>query len=80
MFQWRKKRKKRGDEDEGEGEDGKDSDLEDDSEDKVGLDSEKMEWGKKVEPELRQWIECEECRRDVADEYFNNPPVRKCEL
>ena len=78
MFQWRKKRKKRGDE--GEGKDGKDSDSEDDSEDEVGLDSEKMEWGKKVEPELRRWIECEECQLDVADEYFNIPPVRRCQL
>jgi hypothetical protein len=78
MFLWRKKRKKRGDEDEN-GEDS-DSEIEEDSEDEVGLESEKMEWGKKVEPELRRWIECEECRRNIADEYFNNPPVRKCEL
>ena len=78
MFLWRKKGKKKGDEDEN-AEDS-DSEIEEDSEDEVGLDSEKMEWGKKVEPELRRWIECEECRCGIADEYFNNPPVRKREL
>lgn len=29
---------------------------------------------KKCEAGLRSWIEAEECRRNVADEYFDNPP------
>ncbi|KLO04434.1 P-loop containing nucleoside triphosphate hydrolase protein, partial [Schizopora paradoxa] len=29
---------------------------------------------KKVDPTLRQWIEATVCRRDVADEYYDNPP------
>ena len=29
---------------------------------------------KKVDPALRLWIEAKDCRRRVADEYFNNPP------
>ena len=48
-----------------------------DGEEEVGGDSDKMEWGKKVEPELRRWIETEDCRRDVADQYFDNPPLRQ---
>lgn len=76
MFQWRKKRRKRGD-------DGNESDDvegtdESDSDDEVGGESDKMEWGKYVEPELRKWIETTECRRDVADEYFNNPRRPTC--
>jgi bloom syndrome protein len=78
MFQWRKKRKKRGQE--GDESESSDEDEEESEEEEVGVDSEKMEWGKAVEPELRRWIECKGCRRDVADEYFNNPPVRKREL
>jgi len=35
---------------------------------------------KKVEPVLREWIETKGCRRDVADEYFNNPPNRRCKF
>lgn len=29
---------------------------------------------KKVEPALREWVETEDCRRDVADKFFDNPP------
>jgi hypothetical protein len=76
MFVWRKKRRQKKADDE-EGEEGEDSSSDDGSEDKVGGDSDKMEWGKKVEPELRKWISCEECRRDFLDEYFNNPALRK---
>ncbi|KAF8989446.1 P-loop containing nucleoside triphosphate hydrolase protein [Cyathus striatus] len=36
-----------------------------------------MEWVKKVEVELRQWIDVKGCRRDYLDIYFNNPPDRK---
>ncbi|KAF8446420.1 P-loop containing nucleoside triphosphate hydrolase protein [Boletus edulis BED1] len=31
---------------------------------------------KKVEPALREWVETEDCRRDVADKFFDNPPGR----
>ena len=34
------------------------------------------EYKKKVEPALREWIETDSCRRDVADRYFNNLPNR----
>ena len=82
MFQWRKKRKKRGQESDDSEESGSDvgeEESEEEEEDEIGADSSNMEYGKKVEPELRLWIECANCRRDVADEYFNNPPVRKGE-
>ena len=45
-------------------------DHEDDHDDEV-------EYKKKVEPALREWIETQGCRRDVADKYFNNPPNRR---
>ncbi|KAJ7272391.1 P-loop containing nucleoside triphosphate hydrolase protein [Mycena rebaudengoi] len=32
-----------------------------------------MVWGKKVEEPLRKYITGKRCRRDVADEHFNNP-------
>ncbi|KAF8987973.1 P-loop containing nucleoside triphosphate hydrolase protein [Cyathus striatus] len=35
------------------------------------------EWVKKVELELRRWIETKECRRDILDLYFDNPPGRQ---
>lgn len=40
-------------------------------------DMEEKEWVKKVEEAMREWIECESCRRDIADQYFDNPPCRK---
>lgn len=58
-------------------EDSEDSNSDEGSDEDVGGDSDKMEWGKKVEPELRKWISCEECRRDMLDKYFNNPTSRK---
>ncbi|KAH8093844.1 P-loop containing nucleoside triphosphate hydrolase protein [Cristinia sonorae] len=33
---------------------------------------------KEIEEGLRRWIETTECRRNVSDVYFNNPPGRKC--
>ncbi|KAJ6481357.1 P-loop containing nucleoside triphosphate hydrolase protein [Mycena vulgaris] len=33
-------------------------------------------WVKNVHPILREYISTEDCRRDVADKYFNNPPRR----
>lgn len=36
-----------------------------------------IEFMKSVEPNLRRWIQTCDCRRDVADEYFNNPVVRE---
>ena len=31
---------------------------------------------KKVEPALREWVEMEDCRREIADKFFDNPPGR----
>lgn len=60
MFQWWKKWKKRG-----EAEEESELDVDDEewieSEEEVRGDSEKMEWGKKVEPELQKWITTAEC-------------------
>ncbi|KAJ6494520.1 P-loop containing nucleoside triphosphate hydrolase protein [Mycena sanguinolenta] len=32
------------------------------------------EWGKSVDPIMRQYIATKLCRRDMTDHYFNNPP------
>lgn len=82
MFQSQKKRKRRkkdlpesgiepvgGSDDE---EDNEGSGEEDDDDD----DGFELEYKKKVEEALREWIETEECRRDVADRYYDNPPDR----
>ncbi|KAJ7222321.1 P-loop containing nucleoside triphosphate hydrolase protein [Mycena pura] len=42
---------------------------------KVNLDD-GLVWVKNVHPILREYISTEDCRRDVADKYFNNPPRR----
>jgi bloom syndrome protein len=34
------------------------------------------EWGKKVEDALRKYASTRGCRRDIADQYFNNPARR----
>jgi len=76
MFMWWKKwRQKKADNEEEE--EGEDLSSDDGSEDKVGGDSDKMEWGKRVEPELRKWISCEECHQDFLGQYFNNPALQK---
>ena len=63
MFRWQKKRwKNNNDNDEFDSEE-------------VGRDSETMEWGNKTEPDLQIWIEIKECRHEIADKYFNNPPL-----
>jgi hypothetical protein len=36
-----------------------------------------MVWGKKVEEPLRKYITGKRCRRDVADEHFNNPTRKR---
>ncbi|KAK7043414.1 bloom syndrome, partial [Favolaschia claudopus] len=33
-------------------------------------------WGKNVDPIVREYISTAQCRRDVADEHFDNPPRR----
>jgi len=55
-------------------EDELDSDLEE-QDNELGNE---REYKKKVEPALREWIETEGCRRDIADRYFNNPPHCLC--
>jgi superfamily II DNA helicase RecQ len=79
IFRWQKKgRKKVNDEDE-EGSDNSSSEDGEDSGCEAGGDNERYEWAKKVEPELREWIATTKCRRDVADEHFDNPIDRKRE-
>ncbi|KAF9239710.1 hypothetical protein BU15DRAFT_46435 [Melanogaster broomeanus] len=34
---------------------------------------------RKVEPVLREWVETEDCRREIADRFFDNPPGRSRE-
>ncbi|GLB46004.1 putative P-loop containing nucleoside triphosphate hydrolase protein [Lyophyllum shimeji] len=78
------------DEMEEEGDDGPEAEgrdemeVDDGGDNKGGLEAEPeeddddgKEWGKKVEEDLRRWIETNHCRRDVADTYFDNPPGRK---
>ncbi|KIJ12382.1 hypothetical protein PAXINDRAFT_156979 [Paxillus involutus ATCC 200175] len=43
--------------------------------DKAGL----TEYVKAVDEPLRTWIETKECRREIADEYFNSGVKRKCD-
>ena len=81
----RRKKKTRPDEetdDEGQ-EDGKLGEDElsgddDDTEDKE--DDTTYTWCKNVDEDLRRWIETDLCRRDIADDYFGNPPIRKREF
>ncbi|EIW55821.1 P-loop containing nucleoside triphosphate hydrolase protein [Trametes versicolor FP-101664 SS1] len=40
-------------------------------------DGEVVAYVKEIEDGLRMWLDPERCRRDVADEYFDNPPTRK---
>jgi len=40
----------------------------------------RMEWGKAVDPHLREWIETDSCRCDITDKYFGNPKERKGEF
>ncbi|KAI0044185.1 P-loop containing nucleoside triphosphate hydrolase protein [Auriscalpium vulgare] len=44
---------------------------------KKRLEGEDVQYMKEIEEGLRKWIEANECRRDVADEYFFNPVVRE---
>lgn len=36
-----------------------------------------LEWGKAVDPIMREYISTLECRRDMTDAHFNNPPRRR---
>jgi bloom syndrome protein len=36
-----------------------------------------LEWGKQVDPVLREYISSVACRRDMSDRHFNNPPRRR---
>ncbi|KAJ6602109.1 P-loop containing nucleoside triphosphate hydrolase protein [Mycena sp. CBHHK59/15] len=42
----------------------------------TGEPADGLEWGKAVDPILREYISTLECRRDMADDHFNNPPRR----
>ena len=50
----------------GESEDGSESE-------KGEEDSRELVWAKMVDPNLREWIMTTGCRRDVSDQYFQNP-------
>lgn len=43
-------------------------------------EDDEVEFVKTVEEYLRKWIETKDCRRDVQDDCFNNPPGRKSKL
>jgi hypothetical protein len=79
MFQWKKKRKKREHDSDESKESTSEIEVDESDEEEVGVDSSKMEYGKKVKPELQWWTECKSCQHDVADKYFNNPPDHKHE-
>ena len=40
-------------------------------------DSRELVWAKMVDPNLREWIMTTGCRRDVSDQYFQNPGKRQ---
>lgn len=40
-------------------------------------EGDEIEYMKEVEKNLRRWIQTCDCRRDVADEHFNNPVNRE---
>lgn len=68
-----------------EAENGKEEDWEDEDEvdtcaQAEGVEGTDWDWGMKIDPHLRKWIQSTECRRDILDEYFNNPRSRKREL
>lgn len=46
----------------------------------VPEDPDNINYRKTVEEGLREWIETEDCRRNVADEYFGDSGERKCTL
>lgn len=64
-----------------EDEGGEEVDSEDDDENEVSEedkgDDSVYGWGKKIDEALRRWIDTKECRRNVVDEHFQNPPGRK---
>ncbi|KAF8207647.1 P-loop containing nucleoside triphosphate hydrolase protein [Mycena galopus ATCC 62051] len=80
MFKRRKKRKPGGDRpapapDPDSSESDSDSDAENPTASARPVDD-GMEWGKNVDPVLRQYISTKLCRRDMSDRHFNNPPRR----
>lgn len=75
MFRRRKKRKRKGTKGENSESDGSATDT--DRESDTGDAECKKEWGKKVEDALRRYIEACTCRRNVADDYFENTPRRQ---
>ena len=58
----------------GEDKDDEDEDVGDVESDTGPIGNADLMYQKKVEEEMRKWIEATECRRVVADTYFNNPP------
>ena len=39
--------------------------------------SRELVWGKAVDPNMQEWIMATGCRRDVSDQYFQNPGKRQ---
>lgn len=80
MFMWRKKRGVKKDDDDLDGNDSEETGSSHEEEvhgEVPGGDSNKYEWAKKVNPDLWRYIETKACRRDINDEYFDNPTNRK---
>ncbi|RDB26965.1 Bloom syndrome [Hypsizygus marmoreus] len=44
------------------------------AEEEALIDAEEMEWVKNVDEDMRKYAGTENCRTDVADSFFNNPP------
>ena len=52
-----------------------DSSNEGESNGTQGQISDGKDWGKKVHPDLREYISMDGCRNKVSNMYFNNPPL-----
>jgi superfamily II DNA helicase RecQ len=76
MFESQKKKRRKTDTAESLDLDVDEDELDSDLEEQDNEFDNEREYKKKVEPALREWIETEGCRRDIADRYFNNPPRR----
>jgi len=44
----------------------------------LGLAEGTQEYAKRIDADVRTWALYLGCERDMVDDYFDNPPVRKC--
>ncbi|PPR03569.1 hypothetical protein CVT24_007609 [Panaeolus cyanescens] len=58
-----------------EGEGDNEGDVDDEADKaEAGEREREVEWVKKVDPDMRAWIEATDCRQNIPDTYFCNPP------